>query len=175
MNLIFHLPKGTWKCNITSNGETRKKYLNVTVLDDLPSPIKPNPTKISQLATSSEVAKASSISDNRTAIFEAINDLAITQIQPKVASNPTTEMSPTMMMSNETTSEANKNGTIIGNQDSKVQIIVNVHGGQNSEKSNKKRQPKSIDASDEIQSGYKMLYCLSLITICESKSNSLIP
>ena len=124
------------------------------MLDDLPSPIKPNPTKISQLATSSEVAKASSISDNRTAIFEAINDLTITQIQPKVPSSPTTEMSPTMMMSNETTSEANKNGTIIGNQDSKVQIIVNVHGGQNSEKSNKKREPKSIDASDEIQSGY---------------------
>ena len=139
------------------------------MLDDLPSPIKPNPTKISQLATSSEVAKASSISDNHTAIFEAINDLSITQIQPKVPSNPTTEMSPTMMMSNETTSEANKNGTIIGNQDSKVQIIVNVHGGQNSEKSNKKRQPKSIDASDEIQSGYQMLYFLLLITICESK------
>ena len=142
----------------------------------MPSPIKPKPTKISQLATSSEVAKASSISYNHTAIFEAINDLSITQIQPKVTSNPTTEMSPTLMMSNETTSEANKNGTIIGNQDSKVQIIVNVHGGQNSEKkSNKKRQPKSIDASDEIQSGYQRLYCLSLITICESKSNSLIP
>ena len=115
------------------------------MLDDLPSPIKPKPTKISQLATSFEVAKTaktSSISDNRTAIFEAINDLAITQIQPKVTSNPTTEMSPTMIMSNETTSEANKNGTIIGNQDSKVQIIVNVQGGQNSEKSNQKRHPK---------------------------------
>ena len=137
----------------------------------MPSPIKPKPTKISQSATSSEIAKATSISDDRTAIFEAINDLTFTQIQPKVTLNQTTEISPspTMMMLNETTSEANKNGTIIGNQDSKVQIIVNVHGGQNSEKSNQGLHPKSIEASDEIQSRCQRLYFLSLITISESK------
>ena len=111
------------------------------------------------MTTSSKVAKTSSISDNRTAIFEAINDLTITQTQPKVTSNPpTTVMSSTksMMMSNskETTSEVNENGTIIGNQDSKVQIIVNVQSRENSEKSNQERHPKSLDASDEIQSGY---------------------
>ena len=150
LDFVIRLLKGTWKCNIISNGETSKKFLNVTVLDDLPSPIGlAKPTKLSQLSTSSEVPKTSSISDNRT----AINDLTITQIQPTATSNPATVMIPTMMISKETTNEAsNNNGTIIGNQDSKVQIIVNVQGGENSEKSNQKRHPKSFNASDEIQS-----------------------
>ena len=161
LDFVIRLLKGTWKCNIISNGETSKKFLNVTVLDDLPSPIGlAKPTKLSQLSTSSGVAKTSSISDNRTAIFEAINDLTITQIQPTATSNPATVMIPTMMISKETTNEAsNNNGTIIGNQDSKVQIIVNVQGGQNSEKSNQKRHPKSFNASDEIQSTVSKTFC----------------
>ena len=155
------MPKGTWKCIITSNGETLDRDLNITVLDDLPSPIVlTKSTEKSQLTTSFEVANTSSINDNRTVLFEAIRDIQNTQIQPTETSTPV--MSTTMMRSKTTTSEANKNDTIIGNEDSKVQIIVNVQGRKGTSSSHillekSGGHPKTFSASDEIQSRYYSL------------------